>query len=62
MLQFVRIIVYEFYQTQIGRLEQARDNGEAIDSDQVCCINKYNLYLMHFVKLTCWLKENILYR
>ena len=37
------------------------DNGEAIDSDQVCCVNKYNLYLMHFVKLTCWLKENILY-
>ena len=38
MLQFVRIIVYEFYQTQIERLEQARDNGEAIDSDQVCCV------------------------
>ena len=48
--QFVRIIVYEFYQTQIERLEQARDNGEAIDSDQVCCVNKY---LMHSVKLLC---------
>ena len=53
MLQFVWIIVYEFCQTQIERLEQARDNGEAIDYDQVCCVNKYYLHLMHSLKLKC---------
>ena len=51
MLQFVWIIVYEFCQTQIERLEQARDNGEAIDFDQVCCVDKYYLHLMHSIKL-----------
>ena len=50
MLQFVWIIVYEFCQTQIERLEQARDNGEAIDFDQVCCVDKYYLHLMHSIK------------
>ena len=57
MLQFVWIIVYEFCQTQIERLEQARDNGEAIDYDQVCCVNKYYLHLMHSLKLICLLQR-----